>query len=189
MSAVLFVMVVSGFVCACLNDRLAAAAEAVLLAGNAALEATFSMMGGFMLFGGIIAILEKAGAVKALVCLMKKPLGYLFGKTVKTEALEAISLNLAANMLGLGNAATPMGIKAAKLLSADSAQRADAALCLFLVINATSVQLYPTSVVALRTAAGSAMPEAVVGPAFAASAVSTLLGTGVCAVCERLGWK
>ena len=185
MSTVLFLMIACGGGYALLQGNAPEAVQAVLKAGEAALNTAGGLLSGFMLFGGVISILEKAGAIRLLVRLLHRPLRQLFGSDAGEEAMGAISLNLAANMLGLGNAATPMGMRAAKLLNAGECAVPSAALCMLLVINATSVQLAPTTVVAMRHAAGSVRPEAIVLPSLAASAASTAVGVLLCRLCER----
>ena len=96
-----------------------------------------------------------------------------------------MTLNLTANMLGLGSAATPLGLEAARKMGG-SGEAASNALCLFLVINASSVQLLPTTVIALRAAEGSAAPGSVIFPALLATAISTLTGIIACKIGERL---
>ena len=138
-----------------------------------------------MLFGGVMKLLEEAGAVCALVRCLKRPLRWVFGSQAGEDALGATALNLSANMLGMGNAATPMGLRAARLLQPAGQIAASAPLCMLLVINATSVQLYPSSVIALRYAAGSAAPETIVLPTLVASTAATAVGMAVCWLCER----
>lgn len=186
-SAALFLMIVCGVIYAACTGRIAAVEQAVLEAGQEAARTAWRLAGGFAFFGGVIGILEKAGAVRGLVRLIRRPLRTLFGRDTGQEALEAISLNLSANMLGLGNAATPMGMRAARLLSAEGGGQPSAALCLLLVINATSVQLMPTGVIGLRSAAGSAMPAAILWPSLIASAASTGVGVLLCKLLERGG--
>ena len=143
------------------------------------------LLGGFMLFGGVMKLLEEAGAVRALVRWLKRPLRWVFGSQAGEDALGATALNLSANMLGMGNAATPMGLRAARLLQPAGQIAASAPLCMLLVINATSVQLYPSSVIAMRYAAGSAAPEIIVLPTLVASTAATAVGMAVCWLCER----
>ena len=81
------------------------------------------------------------------------------GKTKLPDALDSVTLNLTANLLGLGNATTPAGMDAARRMAAAGGM--SDALCLFLVINSSSVQLLPTTVIALRAAAGSAAPDGI----------------------------
>ena len=189
MNAAMLLMVVLGVGMALARGNLPAVSQAALQGGEAALNTVRGLVGGFLFFGGVMCILERAGAVRALVRLLRRPLRWLFGQDVREDALEAITLNLAANMLGLGNAATPMGLKAAKLLQRAGDINASASLCLLLVINATSVQIMPTTVIALRYAANSAAPEAIVWPSLIASAAATLTGILLCRLCEKMGKK
>ena len=158
-------------------------ASAALGAAGDAVEAAIAMAGGFAFFCGLMEILRRAGAVAFLARHLAAPLRKLMGNDLPDDALEPVTLNLTANLLGLGNAATPMGIAAAKRMAAGD--RAGNALCLFLVINASSVQLMPTSVIALRAAAGSSAPGAVVWPAFLATLCSTAVGVLACKIAEK----
>lgn len=155
---------------------------AMLSGAEEAVTTALSLAGGFAFFCGLIAILRRAGAVGWLSRHLAPGLKRLLGEEVPGDVLENVTMNLTANMLGLGNAATPMGIAAAQGLA--RAGRATNALCLFLVVNASSVQLLPTTVIALRAAAGSASPGAIAGPALAASLVSTLAGILSCKLME-----
>ena len=155
---------------------------AMLAAAESAVETALALAGGFAFFCGLIAILRRAGAVRFLSRLAAPGLRRLMGPELPADALDYVTMNLTANLLGLGNAATPMGIEAAKRLAAG--ERASNALCLFLVINASSVQLMPTTVIALRAAAGSVSPGAVTGPALAATLLSTVAGIAACKLME-----
>lgn len=147
-----------------------------------AVEAALGLMGSFGIFCGLMNILSASGCVEWMNRKLKKPLKMLLGN-VKEEALVYVTGNLSANMLGLGNAATPLGLKAAKLLA--DGERATNALCMFLVINTSSVQLFPSTVVALRAAMGAANPGAVVLPGLLSTALSTLCGVLLCKGMEK----
>ena len=96
-------------------------------------------------------------------------------------------MNLSANMLGLGNAATPMGIKAMELLSDENgkSETASRAICMFLVLNASSVQLFPSTVITLRMVMGSQNPGAVVIPTLIATAASAITGVAICLMLQK----
>lgn len=154
-----------------------------LLAGaQSAVETAMGLMGSFGIFCGLMNILSASGAVEWLNKRLKKPLKKLLGD-VREEALSYVTLNLSANMLGLGNAATPAGLEAAKRLA--DGERASNALCMFLVINASSVQLLPSTVVALRTAMGAQNPGAVILPGLLSTCLSTLTGILMCKWMEK----
>ena len=184
-SAVFFLLITGGVLYGAFTGDLTKIGSAAVRAGQEALETVVGLIGSFAFFGGLIGILEKAGAIGLMSRAMRRPLEGLFGKNAGDEAFEAVSVNLAANMLGLSNAATPMGMRAARLLNAEHASTPSDALCMLLVINATSVQLLPSSVIALRNAAGSGMADAVVLPGLAASAVSTAVGIALCKLLQK----
>ncbi len=162
-------------------------ASAMLVGAGEAAQAAFAMAGGFAFFCGMTAILRKAGAVRALGKRLSPLLSRLLGPDLPPEALEPVLLNLSANMLGLGNAATPMGVEAARRMGGNDG-RASNALCMFLVINSSSVQLIPTAVIALRAAEGSADPGRVTLPVLAATALSTVVGVAACKAAEVRPW-
>lgn len=162
-------------------------ASAMLEGAEEAVQAAFAMAGAFAFFCGMTAILRRAGAIQALGRRLSPLLSRLLGPGLPPDALEPVLLNLSANLLGLGNAATPMGVEAARRMGGNG-DRASNALCLFLVINSSSVQLLPTAVIALRAAEGSASPAAIALPALAATAISTLVGVMACKLAEARPW-
>ena len=107
------------------------------------------------------------------VSKLVRPLAKKLFKTEDEKTLSAVSMNLAANFLGIGSAATPYGIEATKLL--DKSPQAEYASCMFFALNATSIQLIPTSVVGVRAALGSGAPTDIILPTILTTALSTLL--------------
>ena len=162
-------------------------AAAMLSGAEEAVQAAVAMAGGFAFFCGMTSILRRSGAVEMLGRYLSPLLSRLLGPSLPPDALEPVLLNLSANMLGLGNAATPMGVEAARRMGGNDG-RASNALCMFLVINSSSVQLLPTAVIALRAAEGSADPGRVTLPALAATALSTVVGVAACKAAEALPW-
>ena len=187
MNGVFFGMIWLGFLYAAFSGNWDAAAQSVLNAGDEAIRTTFELCGAFMFFGGISSVLEKCGASKGVVRVLKGPLRKLFGVKVREDALAAVSMNMAANLLGMGNAATPMGLRAARLLNPNMEMRAPAALCLLLVLNSTAIELFPATVLAMRYAAGSQMPGAIILPTFVSTCASCFVGVILCRICERSG--
>ena len=121
-----------------LNDSMIqGAVDAVLL--------MLKMAGGFAVWCGLMEIVKRMGAAEGLTRLLRPVLLLLFPDIKRQETIRSITMNLSANMLGLGNAATPMGIKAMELLSDENgkSETASRAICMFLVLNASSVQLFP----------------------------------------------
>ena len=176
-------MLGGGVLFSLLTGQGAAVFPALLGAAQEGVETAISLAGGFALFCGLIGILRAAGVVGALSRLTAPLLRRLMGE-IPADALDYVTMNLAANMLGLGNAATPMGVEAARRMAAG--ERAGDALCFFLVLNTASVQLLPTTVIALRAAAGSQAPGQIALPALVSTLISTLAGALSCKLAERL---
>ena len=159
-----------------------AVTSAALAAAGEGVQTALTLAGGFAFFCGLMNLLRRSGAADALARRLTPAIRRLMGAEVPGDAVPFIAMNLTANLLGLGNAATPMGVEAARRMAAG--ERASNALCLFLVINSSSVQLIPTSVIALRAAAGSADPGVIAGPALAATLISTAVGILACKIAE-----
>ena len=103
------------------------------------------------------------------------------------KTLAALSANVSANLLGLGNAATPAGLRAMERMAAGARDgRPTAGMCMFLLVNASSLQLVPTTVLSLRAAAGAPNPGDILLPALIGSAASTLCAVALGKLCERL---
>ena len=140
-----------------LTGRGAALAGAVMQGAQAGVTLAISMAGAVCLWCGVGNLMEHIGATDALARLLKPLLGRLFPGTRKDPALARdLSANVCANLLGLGNAATPMGISAAKRMARGAA--ASHELCRLVVLNTASIQLIPANVAAVRTSLGCAAP-------------------------------
>lgn len=154
---------------------------AALEGAQTAITVSLHLLAGYLFFCGMIEIMNKL-EIRQKVSLFARPLiQKLMGATMDEQAVQAVCMNLSANLLGLGNAATPYGIEAARLIDgAESRNRHG--LYMLLIINATSIQLLPTTVLTLRIAAGSVQPNAILLPSMVSTAVSTLTGVllGLC---------
>ncbi|MBR4078974.1 MAG: nucleoside recognition protein, partial [Christensenellaceae bacterium] len=117
----------------------------------------------------------------------EKVILWLFKGLKKGTATAYITMNLVANMLGMGSAATPFGLKAMEELQKQNkdTDRASHEMCLFLIVNTASVQLLPLSIIAIRSAAGSADPTDIVIPAFLATLGTAILGIILAKICAK----
>ena len=141
-----------------------------------AIALLITLAGVYVLWSGILNIYERIGALHGLARVLSPVITWLFPSARRNEAAkEHIAANLAANMLGLGNAATPEGIAAVQELQHGEKLCADAGL--FIIVNCSSVQLFPATVIAMRAALGSVNPQDIVLPALLTTAMTTLLGT------------
>jgi len=164
--------------------------QAALESAAEAAGLCLSMMGAYCLWMGLLQIAQEAGMVRALARVFARPLSFLFrGLRRGGEAMSLVALNLMANMLGMGNAATPLGIRAMAALQRENPTPARASddMCLLLILNTASVQLLPLSVIALRAAAGSAAPEEIILPAFLATLATAAFGTALARLCAARG--
>lgn len=161
------------------SGRIEAVTQGALDSAAYAAELCIGLIGIYALWLGLMRVADKSGLVLGISRRMAPVLRLLFPRVPpKGPALGAISMNIMANMLGLGNAATPLGLKAMKELQRLNPDRSTASdeMCMLLVINTSSIQLIPATVVALRSAAGSANPAEIIGTAFLATCCSTLAG-------------
>lgn len=153
---------------------------ATLDATSRAIDLALEMAAGYLFFCGMMNIVKNLKIHEFLSHILQSVLKRVMGE-LPQETAGAVAMNLSANLLGLGNAATPYGIRAAKLLDAHGSRHA---LYLLLIINATSIQLLPTTVLTLRNAAGSANANTILLPSLAATCASTLTGVGLGLLCR-----
>ena len=154
------------------GGRTGAASEALLGSGAAAVELALTLLGTMTLWSGLMEILSETGDVQRIGRGLRRLTRPLFPGLADERCWEAMSLNLSANLLGLGNAATPAGVRAAGLL-AEQGENGLRALAMLLALNNSSLQLMPTTVIALRAQAGSASPADIWPAALASSAAAT----------------
>jgi spore maturation protein A len=146
---------------------------AALLEGGAKGATTcVALLSSYAVWLGLIRVWEDCGIAKR-VARFVKPIARKLLKTKDEEALSAVSMNISVNLLGISGAATPYGVTAARLL--DKSPNAEYASCMFFVLNATSLQIIPASVVGIRAALGSVDAANVILPTFLTSLFSTLL--------------
>ena len=133
---------------------------------------------------GILKIVEDTQLDKKIGKLLNPLIKRLFGKT-DAETHNQIAINITSNLLGMGNACTPSGIKAMKGLDKGSSV-ATSAMIMLMILNTSSLQLLPTTVIGLRVASGSTSPNDIIFPTLIATFVSTLSGIILCKLCEKL---
>lgn len=144
-----------------------------------------SLSGAYLFWMGLMGVLQKTGLLPKLSRALRPAIRFLFPNA--DVAQEEIAGNLAANMLGMGNAATPFGIAAMRKLNLGNPRPGVATtdMCVLLALNASCLQIIPTGMIALRQAFGSQAPAAVALPIFLSSACSTLVTVLLCRVLAR----
>ncbi|MDO4328404.1 MAG: nucleoside recognition domain-containing protein [Lachnospiraceae bacterium] len=186
-------MILIGIVWAAFHGRLDAVTMGVLDGAADAVSLGITMLGVLSFWSGIMEIGQKSGLVDWLAEKMGPVLHFLFPRLEPEHpAMRYMAVNMIANMLGLGAAATPAGLKAMEELAKREAvnckgwQRiASNEMCTFLIINISSLQLVPVNIIAFRSQYGSSDPAAIVGPALAATVISTVVGVVFCKGMDR----
>ncbi|MDD2649197.1 MAG: hypothetical protein PHI27_07040 [Eubacteriales bacterium] len=156
--------------------------SAIVSACFGAVENVLGMLGAMTLFCGITEVLRQAGAVKRMERLLRKPTAWLLGRGISESARENVIMNYSLNLLGLGNAATPYGLKAMEEMKKDGSGKLCEGMLEFILLNLSAVQLLPVTLIALRAAAGSANSEAIVLPVFVSTVICTLLAAAIIAL-------
>ncbi|MBE9201154.1 MULTISPECIES: nucleoside recognition domain-containing protein [unclassified Nodularia (in: cyanobacteria)] len=178
-------LIVSATVVAAYNGNMAALTEASFTAAESAVTLAIGLIGAMALWLGIMKVAEAAGMMRFIARLIRPLMSRLFPEIpVNHPAMSAMVMNMAANALGLGNAATPMGLKAMAELNKlnPNPGTATPAMCLFLAINTSSVTLLPLSVITVRASAGASNPAAIVLP----SIIATIVSTAVAIIASKL---
>ncbi len=148
-----FLLLVSGVLCGIATGNGDALARGMLNAPAEVVSLILKIGGSLSFFSGLMKVAEGCGLVEKFSRLLSRPLGILIPQTKESSSLQtAVSLNLASNFFGLGNAATPYGIKVCSVMKKSPVSRS---LAVFILLNTCSVQLIPTTVSALRVAAGA----------------------------------
>jgi len=168
-------MIVFGIIVAAVNGNIEIITKAALDGANNAVKISISLIAIITFWLGIMKLAEEAGLVRALAWLVRPVLRFLFPSVPKDHpAMGAIVMNLSANILGLGNASTPMGLIAMRELQKLNQDRdtASEAMCTFLALNTSCITLIPTTIIGIRLLYGSADPTDIVGPTIMATAFS-----------------
>ena len=194
-------MIIVGVVYAAFTGRMPDITNAALDSSKEAIALCITMMGVMSFWVGLMEIADKAGIVKSLSWKMRPLIRFLFPDMPKGHpAEEHITTNIIANVLGLGWAATPAGLKAMDELGKLEEERrrgilpgpvrrrgtASNEMCTFLIMNISSLQLIPVNIIAYRSQYHSTSPAAVTGPCFAATMVSTLAAVIFCKIMDHL---
>ncbi|WP_297718484.1 spore maturation protein A [Intestinimonas sp.] len=189
MSVIWAGMVLLSLACGLATGRGGEVAAAAMEGASAGVELCLSMAGALCLWMGVMEVLRRSGAIRALSRLLRPVLGWLYPDFARDGGvMDAVSANVSANLLGLGNAATPLGLDAARRMSRRSPGVASDSLCMLVVCNTASIQLIPTTVAAVRAGAGSAAPFDILPAVWLASALSVTVGILAARLLARL-WR
>ena len=172
-------MLLAAIITGIFTGRISLVAEAALSGAGEGASLALSMLGVMCFWTGLMEIAEKSGIVKGVSRLLRPITRLIFPRLRGNDpALGAIVMNMAANLLGMGNAATPLGLRAMRLLDERNEGRVKASheMCMFVLINTASLQLLPTTLLLLRQTAGSASPGEIIVPVWIVSVCALAVG-------------
>ena len=182
-------MAVLSILCGLATGRGELVAAAAVEGAQAAVELCVSIAGMLCLWTGVMEVMRRSGLAEGLSRLLRPVLSALFPQVSKDRGvMDSISANVSANLLGLGNAATPLGIEAVRRMERKTPGTASDAMCMLVVCNTASIQLIPTTVASVRAAAGSSSPFDILPAVWLASALSVGVGIAACKLLARI-WR
>ena len=186
------VMLLVGIIVAAVTGRLGDTGTAAIDSSKEAVTLCIAMLGVMSMWTGIMNVAKKAGLIGAMTRALRPAIRFLFPNIpVNHIANEYIASNMIANVLGLGWAATPYGLKAMEQMKElnHGSHIASADMCTFLIINISSLQLIPVNIIAYRSQYGSVSPTSIIGMGLVATLVSTAAGILFSMAARRLGHR
>ena len=167
-----------------INGIISAIANAAMDGAQAAVTLSITLLGVICLWSGIMELIRRGGISRGLAKILRPILIRLFPENKNNpDAMEAISANVSANLLGLGNAATPLGIKAALAMKRGDTATKD--MCMLVVLNTASIQLIPATVAGVRAASGAVSPFDILPAVWITSICSVVAGITVAKILSR----
>lgn len=187
LSIIWTVMILVSFVYALFTSNMQNVLDSIFQSGKTSVDFIFSTGIFMIMWSGFINVAEKSNLTEKFSRLLSPVISFLFkGVRKKSEEERLISLNMTANILGLSNAATPMGIKAMEKLSQKSKNNiATNDMCMFVIINTASLQLIPSTLIALRESFNSQNSSEIIVPIWISSILTVVFAVSLCKFFER----
>lgn len=185
-------MVVFSFISACFSGNMQTLSDSVVNGGQEAISLVIKLTGMMCLWGGIMKIAEKSELTKIICNLLRPLFSFIYKKVDKNSpTARAMSMNITANLLGLGNAATPLGLEAMRRMQEVNPDKSRATddMVVFVVMNSAAMRLIPTTVATLRTQFGSASPMEIMPATWLSTLLSLFAGVTVAKLISRITSK
>lgn len=173
------IFIVVSIVYALFSGNIQNVSNGIFDSAASAVELTLTFFGTICLWNGIMQIAKQTTLMEKLTKVLRPFMRFLFPELKKQkQAQEEISINIVANLLGLGNAATPLGLKAMKTLQKENSKKdtLSNSMAMFIVLNTASLQIIPTNVIAIRSSLGSSSPSGIILHVWVATVVAALVG-------------
>jgi spore maturation protein A len=181
-------MIIISILYAIINGNMQQLSEAILNSSKESIDLCIYMAGIIGIWTGMMKVAEQVGILDKIERVLMPVIRFLFPKIKDKKTKKYIAVNMSANILGLGWAATPSGLKAMQCLQElnQYSEIASNEMCTFLIINISSLQLIPVNIIAYRSQYGSVNPAEIVGFGIIATAVSTLAGIAFCKILQTM---
>lgn len=187
MNKIWFIMILLGIITAIITGKTDTINQVIINDSQEAVVFAIGLTGIMAFWLGLMNIAKKSGLINSLARIMKPITKLLFPDVpVNHPAMSAIMMNMVANMFGAGNSATALGIKAMEELQQLNKNKrvATNAMCMFLIINMSSIQIIPLTVLKVRSDTGSLAPTEIISTTILTTAVSTIVGVLICKLLE-----
>lgn len=184
------VFIIISIIFAVLSGNIKELNNSIFESTNTAVNLCITLVGAMCLWNGIMQIANKTTFIKKITKLLSPLMKLLFPKIMKDdEVYQEISMNIVANVLGLGNAATPLGIKAMKSMQEKNIDKKVLTneMATFIVLNTASIQIIPTTVIAIRNSLGSTNPTAIIVPVWVATICAAIAGITATKIFIKIG--
>ena len=183
------IFIIISYIYAILNGNIETINNAIFESTTSAVNLTITLFGTMCLWSGLMEIASNTKLINRLTKFLKPLINFLFKETKKDEKIrQEISMNVVANMLGLGNAATPLGLKAMKTMQEknEDKTRLTDDMATFIILNTASIQIIPTTVIAIRLSLGSIEPTKIIFAVWFSTICAAIVGILVTKLCIKL---
>ncbi len=173
------IFIIISFIYALITGNVEKVSNGIFDSASSAVELTLTFFGTICLWNGIMSIAKKTTLMSKLTKILQPAIKFLFPELKHNEqAKEEISMNVVANLLGLGNAATPLGLKAMENMQKENPKKDTLtnSMAMFIVLNTASLQLIPTNVIAIRSSLGSIAPSSIILQVWVATIIAAAVG-------------
>lgn len=173
------IFIAISFIYALIAGNVEQVSNGLFESASSAVELTLTFFGTICLWNGVMKIAKETTLMSKLTKMLQPAIKFLFPELKRNEqAKEEISMNVVANLLGLGNAATPLGLKAMETMQKDNPKKDTLtnSMAMFIVLNTASLQLIPTNVIAIRSSLGSSAPSGIILQVWGATIIAALVG-------------
>ena len=173
------IFIIISFIYALITGNVEKVSNGIFDSASSAVELTLTFFGTICLWNGIMSIAKKTTLMSKLTKILQPAIKFLFPELKHNEqSKEEISMNVVANLLGLGNAATPLGLKAMENMQKENPKKDTLtnSMAMFIVLNTASLQLIPTNVIAIRSSLGSIAPSSIILQVWVATIIAAAVG-------------